>query len=93
VKTIFKLLCFVCIISLLAPAKMEAQDLNREDKKAARKTKKQQKIDEGRLMIIPLAIPAYTPELAFTLAGGVMMSYKTNKQDSLMQGSSRPIKN
>jgi len=46
---------------------------------------------EGRLLLTPLVGPAYTPELQFTLAGGFMMSYKTNRFDSLIQRSSSPI--
>ena len=79
----------LCLLISLQP--VIAQEITKEDKKAARKAKKQQKIDEGRIMIIPLAGPAYTPELEFTLAGGIMMSYKTNRQDSLIQRSSSPI--
>ena len=62
-----------------------------KDKKALRKAKKEQKIKEGKLMITPLAGPAYTPELEFTLAGGVMLSFKTNPTDSLIQRSSSPL--
>lgn len=42
-------------------------------------------------MIMPLAGPAYTPEMKFTIAGGVMTSFKTNKKDTLIQRSSMPI--
>jgi len=68
-----------------------AQELSKEEKKAKRKAKKQEKIDKGKFMILPLAGPAYTPELEFTLAGGIMMSYKTNPKDSLIQRSSSPL--
>jgi len=60
-------------------------------KKEVRQQKKQQKIDQGKLLFTPLAGPAYTPELGFTLAGGFMFSYKTNPKDSLIQRSSSPI--
>ena len=42
-------------------------------------------------MITPLAGPAYTPEMKFTIAGGVMVSFKTNPKDSLIQRSSAPL--
>jgi hypothetical protein len=42
-------------------------------------------------MIMPLAGPAYTPELEFTFAGGIMISFKTNPKDSLIQRSSAPV--
>jgi hypothetical protein len=38
-----------------------------------------------------LAGPAYTPEMGFTVAGGIMISYKTNPKDSLIQRSSSPV--
>jgi hypothetical protein len=68
-----------------------SQDLTKDEKKARRKAKKQEKIESGKLMVTPLAGPAYTPELGFTIAAGIMTSFKTNKQDSLIQRSSAPI--
>lgn len=70
---------------------LKAQDPSKEEKKANKKAKRQEKIDSGKLMITPLAGPAYTPELEFTLAGGVMLSFKTNPKDSLIQRSSSPV--
>lgn len=60
-------------------------------KKENRKIKKQLKVEQGKPLLTPLAGPAYTPELGFTLAGGFMLSYKTNPKDSLIQRSSSPI--
>jgi outer membrane protein assembly factor BamA len=68
-----------------------SQESTKEEKKARRKAKKQEKIDKGKLMIMPLAGPAYTPEMEFTLAGGIMISFKTNPKDSLIQRSSAPV--
>jgi hypothetical protein len=79
------------ILSLFISIPLLAQDQTKEEKKAARKAKKQEKIESGKLMITPLAGPAYTPELGFTIAGGIMTSFKTNKSDSLIQRSSAPI--
>jgi len=60
-------------------------------KKEIRQQKKQVKIEQGKPLVTPLAGPAYTPELGFTVAGTVMLSYKTNPKDSLIQRSSSPI--
>ena len=60
-------------------------------KKEQRKLKKQLKIEQGKPLITPLAGPAYTPEMGFTVAGSIMLSYKTNPRDSLIQRSSSPI--
>jgi len=60
-------------------------------KKELRLQKKQLKVEQGKILFTPLAGPAYTPELGFTVAGGFMLSYKTNPDDSLIQRSSSPI--
>ena len=60
-------------------------------KRELRQQKKQLKIEQGKPLITPLAGPAYTPEMGFTVAGGIMLSYKTNPDDSLIQRSSSPI--
>lgn len=60
-------------------------------KKEQRKIKKQTKIEQGKPLISPLAGPAYTPEMGFTIAGSILLSYKTNPGDSLIQRSSTPI--
>ncbi len=79
-------------IFLIVPYLCQAQSTpdtltNRE----LRKQKKQLKIDQGKMLFTPLAGPAYTPEMGFTVAGGFMLSYKTNPKDSLIQRSSSPI--
>jgi hypothetical protein len=89
-KSALKILCGFLIISSFY-SNLFAQELTKDEKKAARKAKKQEKIASGKLMITPLAGPAYTPELGFTIAGGIMTSFKTNKSDSLIQRSSAPI--
>ena len=81
----------ISIIILLAPGHGMAQKVSREEKKEQRQAKRQEKIDKGKIMVLPLAGPAYTPELQFTLAGGVMLSFKTNPQDTLIQRSSSPL--
>jgi hypothetical protein len=67
------------------------QPVYSQSKKEKRKAKKETKIREGKPMITPLAGPAYTPELGFTIAGGVMVSFKTNPDDSLIQRSTSPV--
>jgi len=62
-----------------------------QSKKEKRKARKELKIQQGKPLVTPLAGPAYTPELGFTLAGGIMISYKTNPDDSLIQRSSTPV--
>ncbi|MCO4294502.1 BamA/TamA family outer membrane protein [Solitalea sp. MAHUQ-68] len=60
-------------------------------KKEQRKLKKAQKEREGKFMITPLAGPAYTPELGFTIAGGVLTSWRFDKVDTTLQRSSAPF--
>jgi len=84
-KVCFYTILLICICSLSSIAQ------TKEEKKAAKKEKKERKIAEGKSMILPLAGPAYTPELELTLAGGIMWSFKTDKSDSLIQRSSSPI--
>lgn len=79
------------LVILLFTTHLLAQESSKEEKKIARKQKKQEKIEKGKLMVLPLAGPAYTPELEFTIAGSVMLSYKTNPKDTLIQRSSSPI--
>jgi hypothetical protein len=67
------------------------KEMTKEEKKAARKAKKQKKIDEGRFMMFPIAAPGYTPELGALVAAGGLMSFKTNRHDSLIQRSSMPF--
>lgn len=80
------------LVGLLCYAASIAQEIpDTLSKKEIRQQKKQMKIEQGKPLITPLAGPAYTPEMGFTLAGGIMMSYKTNPRDSLIQRSSSPI--
>lgn len=79
------------ILGMVFFTPVQAQSLTKEEKKEARKVKRQTKIDQGKPLILPLAGPAYTPELGFTIAGSVMISYKTNPKDTLIQRSSSPI--
>lgn len=80
-----------CIVLYFPFTEIQAQEITKEEKKAHRKAKKQEKIDQGKWMVMPFAGPAYTPELKFTIAGGVLVSFKTNPKDSLIQRSSAPV--
>jgi len=90
-KTFYTLSVVLLITISLSQNSIAQQPDSIPSKKALRQAKKQEKIESGKLMITPLAGPAYTPELGFTLAGGIMTSFKTNKSDSLIQRSSAPI--
>lgn len=48
-------------------------------------------IEEGKTAITPLIGPSYTPEMSLTLAGGFMISFLTNPNDTLIQRSSAPV--
>lgn len=76
---------------VLLSAETYGQDQEANDKKATRKEEKERKVREGRTMFTPLAGPAYTPELGGVIAATAMISYKTNRFDSLIQRSSSPI--
>ncbi len=79
-RLIQKTVCLLCSIVIISTLSL-SQEISKEDKKAKRQAMRQEKIDKGKLMITPLAGPAYTPELEFTLAGGIMLSFKTNPKD------------
>ena len=68
-----------------------AQDPDTLTKKEIRLEKREWKVENGRPLLTPLVGPAYTPEMGFTVAGGIMLSYKTNPKDSLIARSSSPI--
>ncbi len=46
---------------------------------------------EGSLMITPVIGPGYTPELGFSIAGGALMSLRTDRSDSLLHRTSIPV--
>lgn len=60
-------------------------------KKQIRQKKRQDKLDQGKVIITPFAAPGYTPELGGLLAAGGLFTFKTKKSDSLIQRSSMPI--
>jgi hypothetical protein len=60
------------------------------EKKAARAEKRETKVANGEFLITPFGAPGYAPELGGLIAVGAVMSFKTNKNDSLIQRSSLP---
>lgn len=52
---------------------------------------KQRVIEEGGMWITPYVTPGYTPELGGTISAGGLLSFKTNRNDSLIQRSSVPF--
>lgn len=56
-----------------------------------RAEKKEAAIEQGRPFLSVLAGPGYTPENGLLLGGGILYTFKTNSQDSLIQRSSIPI--
>ncbi|UTW64099.1 BamA/TamA family outer membrane protein [bacterium SCSIO 12741] len=58
--------------------------------KANYEAKKERKLAAGQVMFTPVVAPAYTPELGLLVAAGGLITFKTNKNDSLIQRSSLP---
>ncbi len=83
--------CFILFLVFLIAPNSWAQDPDTLSKKEIRQEKKAVKVEQGKPLFTPLAGPAYTPEMGFTVAGGFMISYMTNPKDSLIQRSSSPI--
>lgn len=84
VRNIFLLIC--CITY-----GMHSYAQDSLSKSERRKLKKLEKEREGRFMITPLAGPAYTPELSFTIAGGILMSWRNSRTDTTLQRSVVPM--
>lgn len=49
--------------------------------------KKAQKIEDGKILISPLILPGYTPELQFCIGGGGIISWTTNRQNKSLPRS------
>ena len=71
-------------ISLLFTLELSAQEKKRS---ARRDSVKTAKIEKGEGVLSFLGGPGYTPELKLLLAVGGLYSFKTNKEDSLIQRS------
>ncbi len=62
-----------------------------QTKSELRKLKRKEKIKDGKLLFTPIVIPAYSPELGGLIALGGLVSFKTNRKDSLLKRSSLPF--
>lgn len=89
-KKVIKALLLLFILSTSLFAQTEKQQL-KEEKKAKKDSIKALKVAEGRGLISPLVAPGYTPELGGLLAVGGLWSFKTNRNDSIIQRSSFPF--
>jgi hypothetical protein len=89
IKKPLKIIFLVSIV-LLSANLLNAQFLGK-DWRTKQKEKKERKIDEGKLMVLPLVGPFYTPEMKLALAGGIMLSFKTKRSDTLIQRSTMPV--
>lgn len=58
-----------------------------KQKAKAYQEKRDKKIKEGKFLIDPFIGPGYSPENGFTIGGGVLATFKTNKKDSLLPRS------
>jgi len=79
------LLCTLLAVCILG------QEGGPVSEKPTRKQKRTEKVEQGKFMSFPFATPAYTPELGPTLIGAMMISFKTDPSDSLIQRSSTPM--
>ncbi len=79
---------FIFTVTSLGVIGQEADSTNR---KSLRKQKRLEKVAQGKFMSFPFAAPAYTPELGPTLMVAMMVSFKTNPADTLIQRSSAPL--
>ncbi len=68
-----------------------AQEDRKSEKKARRDSIRTGKIEKGELMLTPFAAFGVTPELGFSIAMGGVFSFKTNKQDTIIQRSSNTL--
>ncbi|RKD91443.1 BamA/TamA family outer membrane protein [Mangrovibacterium diazotrophicum] len=57
---------------------------------AKREAQKQQAFDEGKPWLSPIIAPAYTADAGFLVSGGMLYSFRLNKNDSISQRSSLP---
>lgn len=46
---------------------------------------------EGKFLVTPFFLPAYSPDIAFSLAGGAIFSFRTQRADSALPTSSIPV--
>ncbi|MDX2432352.1 MAG: BamA/TamA family outer membrane protein [Bacteroides sp.] len=84
-SAIFSILITLFSVSVIC------QEADSTQEKISRKEKRAEKVAQGKFMAFPFATPAYTPELGPTLIGAMMISFKTNPADTIIQRSSTPL--
>lgn len=86
------LLLLIPALLLAAPdGDLTPKQMERKKRSEERALRKQERIDQGRLLVSPYVGPGYTPELGGLIAMGGLFSFKTNPSDSLIQRSSIPL--
>ncbi len=79
-----------------------AQNINKEQEqvrdminpdlvKTQEQIRKEKKEDKSRTRITPFVAPGYSPELQFSLSGGALASFTTNRKDTTLLRSSVPV--
>lgn len=84
---------FTALIWMLLSPVVFSQENNTDSlsKKELRNLRREEKIKRGALVVTPLGGPAYTPEMQFSLAAGILTSFRTSRSDTSLQRSSAPV--
>ena len=83
---IFRVTMVIVLINMLFSFQLNAQEeKNKKGYMARRDSVKEAKIAEGRGVLSVLGGPGYTPELQLIIGIGSLYSFKTNREDSLIQ--------
>lgn len=61
-----------------------------KDKLNKQAVKKEKAFEEGRPWLSPIIAPAYTADAGFLVSGGMLYSFRVNKNDTISQRSSLP---
>jgi hypothetical protein len=85
-NSFMRIILLVLVISLAFNSELGAQKKN--DRAARKDSVKAAKIEAGEGILSLLGGPGYTPELKLIIAMGGLYTFKTNKEDSLIQRSS-----
>lgn len=84
--------CIIAITLLLFTLEQAySQEEEVAAKKITRKERKALKIKNGEFLISPFIGPGYSPELGFSIAGGMLISFRSTKSDTTLLRSSAPI--
>lgn len=88
-RSISRLTLLILAVLLLSTFELNAQEEEKKKKgyMARRDSVKEAKIAEGRGVLSVLGGPGYTPELQLIIGIGSLYSFKTNREDSLIQRS------